>query len=184
MERNSEKVSDCLGCMPSAETKKELGGSVWEGNYWRVSHCNGPFGEGTMVVEPKRHVADIESLNGEEQAEMVPVFRDVSEAVKEVCGAERVYIEHWTHTAVAHAHWLFIPVTKELVHKFGDKKGPNLIAAMADANNPLDKEVCSGLSKKIGARISELVEGRKNREKEMWLAVAEKMKGGGNYGKS
>src|SRR3989344_2321243 len=127
MERGREKVEGCVVCLPSEETKKDLGGSVWEGKFWRVSHCNGPFGEGTMVVEPIRHVARMEDLSKSEETEMITVFKDVSKVVREVTGAQRVYMEHWTHSPVQHAHWLFIPVTEELLQKYGGKKGPDLI---------------------------------------------------------
>lgn len=144
---------DCLGCQPNEIVKAELGGEVFSTKSWRVSHCSGPFGEGAMVLEPKRHVSQLDEITTEEEQEMIPLFRRLYHAVREATGAERVYINHWSHGDDPHIHWVFQPITKELLVKFGNLKGPDLQEAIIKVNMLPKKEKAREYSEVIRQKL-------------------------------
>ena len=65
---------DCYACELSAGSKRLIGGLVSETRYWRVEHCQGPLGVGTLIVKPKRHCLHVWALTREESAELGPLL--------------------------------------------------------------------------------------------------------------
>ena len=45
---------------------------IFETPAWRVEHCVGPLGVGTLVVKPKRHVLGLAGLDDDEANQMGP----------------------------------------------------------------------------------------------------------------
>jgi diadenosine tetraphosphate (Ap4A) HIT family hydrolase len=65
-----------------ADGEVELpGGCIRETGSWRVEHCLGPLGVGTLIVKPKRHLLHVADLNPDEAAELGPLLREASMVV-------------------------------------------------------------------------------------------------------
>jgi ATP adenylyltransferase len=101
------------------------GGTIMSDGRWRVEHCVGPLGVGTLIVKPQRHVLELADLDDEEATALGPLLRDVSAVVKQLTGCQQVYTCLWSHGPV-HLHFVVQPIWA----KRGERFGPALQAAM------------------------------------------------------
>jgi hypothetical protein len=58
-------VEGCLACDLSAGRLPLPGGLICATNWWRVEHCVGPLGVGTLLVKPKRHITQVAELTSQ-----------------------------------------------------------------------------------------------------------------------
>jgi diadenosine tetraphosphate (Ap4A) HIT family hydrolase len=86
--------ADCVLCR-GVEGDSELGRvQVWEDDLWRLTtsvHATETV-RGFSFLEPKRHVPDITTLDGPEAATLGAVIARVTATLKDVTGAELVYV--------------------------------------------------------------------------------------------
>ncbi len=99
----------CLACQVNAGEVDVPGGVIAETRRWRADHCLGPFGVGAVVVKTKTHLEDFWSLPDEEAGELGPFLRDLSKAIVETLGAERVYLTMWVDMPPHHVHLVLYP---------------------------------------------------------------------------
>jgi diadenosine tetraphosphate (Ap4A) HIT family hydrolase len=132
----------CLACDLASGRVPLPGGSIHETPWWRVEHCLGPLGVGTLVVKPKRHVVHVWELDAAEADELGPLLRDASAVVGELASPNQVYVCLWSHQGgePVHIHFVVQPVAKELQQRLGG--GAFLQAAMfAEGTLPPADEV-------------------------------------------
>jgi diadenosine tetraphosphate (Ap4A) HIT family hydrolase len=135
----SNAVSDCLACDLTSGKAEVPGGMIFETPAWRVEHCVGPLGVGTLVVKPKRHVLGLAGLEQDEAHQMGPLLWNTAAAVEQLTEAQQVYVCLWSHGPV-HLHYVVQPELSETTERFGGH-GPHLQAAMFEAGEPLDREL-------------------------------------------
>jgi diadenosine tetraphosphate (Ap4A) HIT family hydrolase len=121
---------DCLACRLASDQEPLPGGTILATPSWRVEHCIGPLGVGTLIVKPRRHVLELAELDEEEAAELGPLLRRVSAVVKQLTGCQQVYCCLWAHGPV-HLHFVVQPIGPDLVGRVG----PALQAAMFEAGD-------------------------------------------------
>ncbi|MEJ2012919.1 MAG: HIT domain-containing protein [Anaerolineales bacterium] len=80
---------------------------VFSGHSWSVEQSSTPY-LGSFIVEPKRHVPTWAELNDDEAAQIGRLIRDVSRALKQVAGAEHIYVFVLGHN-VPHLHAWVLP---------------------------------------------------------------------------
>ena len=80
----------CLACDLATGRVPLPGGLIHEADGWRVEHCVGPLGIGTLIVKPVRHVTAVRDLGGGEAAALGPLLRRAAEIADRLVGAERV----------------------------------------------------------------------------------------------
>ena len=126
-----EFVGGCVACELSAGVRELPGGLIHNTRFWRVEHCIGPLGLGTLIVKPSRHVTAVASLSGGEAAELGPLLQRASAVAGELVGAEQVYNCLWSHAGgrPVHIHYVVQPVTKEQLLAHG-AHGPKLQVSM------------------------------------------------------
>jgi len=66
---------ECLACDLASGRLPLHGGLIHQTDAWRVEHCVGPLGLGTLVVKPKRHVLRVSELTDAESREIGPLLR-------------------------------------------------------------------------------------------------------------
>jgi diadenosine tetraphosphate (Ap4A) HIT family hydrolase len=87
-------TTTCVLCQ-GVEGDPELGRvQVWEDDRWRLTTSVHPTETvpGFSFLEPKRHILDITAIDGDEAATFGEVIGKVTAALKEVTGAELVYV--------------------------------------------------------------------------------------------
>lgn len=110
---------------------------------WRVEHCVGPLGVGTLVVKPSRHVVHVAELDEHETAELGPLLRLTADVASRLTQAEQVYICLWSHAGgvPVHVHFVVQPVTRETKEGW-DAYGPTLQVRMFESGElPATSEV-------------------------------------------
>src|SRR5690349_3232929 len=66
--------------------------SIYRTNYWDVAHVHHAALPGWLVLVARRHVAAIGELSEAEAAELGPLFRLMSVALKETVGCAKTYV--------------------------------------------------------------------------------------------
>jgi diadenosine tetraphosphate (Ap4A) HIT family hydrolase len=128
-------IDDHPGCLSCDLMEGRLplpGGRIDETLHWVVSHCVGPLGVGTLIVNPKRHVVHVADLDADEAAELGPLLQRVAAAVAESFDPHQVYVCLWSHAdnVPGHIHWVVQPVEAS---DDPSRRGPSLQAAMFGA---------------------------------------------------
>jgi ATP adenylyltransferase len=133
---------ECLACRLTAGFDRAPGGCIRETPEWRVEHCVGPLGVGTLIVKPMRHVLHVADLNPTEAEALGPMLWAAARVVSELSSPEQVYVNLWSSGPV-HIHWVVQPVSaaqSEQTHgpalqaqMFEDNVAPDPVAAAAYA---------------------------------------------------
>lgn len=134
----------CLACDLAAGRASLPGGLIHEVVGWRVEHCVGPLGVGTLIVKPVRHVTAVRDLEPDEAAALGPLLRETADVADRLVDAEQVYVCLWSHAGgePGHIHWVVQPVTSEQLTRYS-VHGPALQMAMfeeAVAPDPAELE--------------------------------------------
>jgi diadenosine tetraphosphate (Ap4A) HIT family hydrolase len=129
----------CMACELSAGRLPLPGGLIHRTEHWRIEHCVGPLGLGTLIVKPDRHVTAVADLSDAEAIELGPLLRRASAVARELVDAEQVYNCLWSHAGgvPVHIHYVVQPVTGEQMRDVG-VHGPALQVAMFTAGVALD----------------------------------------------
>jgi diadenosine tetraphosphate (Ap4A) HIT family hydrolase len=130
----------CLAC-DLAEGRQYLpGGLIVQIDEWRVEHCVGPFGPGTLILKPQRHVEGLAALTPHEASSLGQALRLTADVVQRVTSAAQVYACLWSHGPV-HIHFVVQPETDRVIAEFG-RWGPVLQAEMVTKGcNPSIEEI-------------------------------------------
>ncbi len=120
----------CLACDLSDGRRPLPGGLIHRVAGWRVEHCVGSLGLGTLIVKPTRHVEQLADLTAAEADVLGPLLAETARVVGAVGHAEQVYVCLWSHGPV-HVHFVVQPETADATRVFG-AHGPGLQVAMFD----------------------------------------------------
>src|SRR5262245_43542614 len=135
-----EKTS-CYACDLSTGAERLIGGLLYETHHWRVEHCQGPLGTGTLIVKPKRHCLHVWDLAREESRELGPLLEACARVVRTLSQPDQVYVCLWSHAGwqPVHIHFLVQPAWNSQKELYA-YPGPTLQHAMYEANEPLNED--------------------------------------------
>ncbi len=136
-------VVGCLACDLTHGRVALPGGEIHRTQHWRVEHCVGPLGTGTLLVKPLRHVVSVAELTDAEAMEMGPLLARASRVVNQLVAPEQTYVCLWSHheKVPGHIHFVVQPVTKDQVAEH-ERVGPYLQTDMfSTAQMPDDRAV-------------------------------------------
>ena len=134
---------ECEACALSRGNRELPGGLIHERDGWRVEHCVGPLGLGTLIVKPSRHVTAVADLTDDETTSLGALLRDASAAAAALTDADQVYNCLWSHAGgvPVHIHYVVQPVTAAQTKTIG-LYGPRLQVEMFERREyPADNEV-------------------------------------------
>jgi hypothetical protein len=143
----------CLACDLATGAQPLPGGLIHETSRWRVEHCIGPLGVGTLVVKPKRHVLRVAELDGVGRGgdgTNRPTRRD---GCRRSHGRRAGLRLLWSHGPV-HLHYVVQPVTADLVAEFGTY-GPRMQAAMFARGDAVDPAAAAVFAQRARAWFAE-----------------------------
>jgi histidine triad (HIT) family protein len=112
-DRHAPGVDTCYICQKQRNEIIVPGGPIYEDDLIYVGHAAIPEGEttaylGAFLIEPKRHVPDMAELEDQEARSIGSMITRVSRILKEVVGAEHVYMFRLGHH-VDHLHVWIVP---------------------------------------------------------------------------
>jgi diadenosine tetraphosphate (Ap4A) HIT family hydrolase len=101
---------ECLSCRNNARQDLPPRERVHEGPRWRVAHAYGTSLPGWLVVLPRRHVVALDELTPGEAADLGPLLRAVTSALREVTGCSKTYVALFAEAeGHQHVHFHVIP---------------------------------------------------------------------------
>lgn len=124
-------IEECEACELSDGRSLLPGGLIHRQHGWRVEHCVGPLGLGTLIVKPERHVTAVGDLTVEEATGLGPLLRSTSRVAGQLVESEQVYNCLWSHAGgrPVHIHYVVQPITALQMARHG-AHGPRLQVAM------------------------------------------------------
>jgi diadenosine tetraphosphate (Ap4A) HIT family hydrolase len=148
-------MDECMACALSAGRLPLPGGLIHRTEHWRVEHCVGPLGLGTLIVKPERHVTAVADLTDDEAIELGPLLRQASAIARELIDSEQVYNCLWSHAGgvPVHIHYVVQPVTKAQMRDIG-AYGPALQVAMFEAGVAVDPRDIDRVSDRARERFT------------------------------
>jgi diadenosine tetraphosphate (Ap4A) HIT family hydrolase len=84
--------SDCLLCNPIVADQELRRVEVWQNPLWRLTVSLFAEVPGFSYLEPKRHIPHITDLDGEEARTFGSVMANITTALRDVTGADVVYV--------------------------------------------------------------------------------------------
>jgi diadenosine tetraphosphate (Ap4A) HIT family hydrolase len=128
---NVTPVPGCYACDLTSGSEPLPGGCIHQTIHWVVEHCTGPFGVGSLIVKPKRHVLHVWDLTSAELEEMGPLLGKASVVIRQITTCDQVYVCLWSHGGFepGHIHYLVQPVSKALRANY-EQAGPALQTEM------------------------------------------------------
>jgi diadenosine tetraphosphate (Ap4A) HIT family hydrolase len=136
---------DCVACGLSDGRLDLPGGLIHGTSLWRVEHCIGPLGVGTLIVKPIRHVEHLGDLSGAEARQLGPLLRRIAQVVAELCAPRQVYVCLWSHGPLP-IHFVVQPETDELLAEFS-AHGPKLQVGMFDRGTAPDSTAVAAFAR-------------------------------------
>lgn len=115
-----DEPGSCVVCAGAAGDATFDRVQVWEDALWRLTVSLSAEVAGFAYLEPKRHVPYVTDLDGAEAASFGPVLARCSRILREVTGAEVVYV-YIFGDGVPHLHVHLAP------HRKGDALNDQLI---------------------------------------------------------
>jgi diadenosine tetraphosphate (Ap4A) HIT family hydrolase len=143
-------VVGCLACDLTQGRRNLPGGVIAETRRWRVEHCIGPLGVGTLLVKPLRHVESVGDLSAEESAELGPVLTKTAGVVQRLLEPEQVYVCLWSHAGRErdHVHFVVQPATAATIDQHGGAYGPALQTTMFESGSTPDAGAVEAFSER------------------------------------
>lgn len=85
-------AEDCVLCAGQEMDDALMRTEVWSDHLWRLTTAQVTEVAGFSYLEPRRHIADITELDGEEAATLGPTIARASNAIKEAAGGDLIYL--------------------------------------------------------------------------------------------
>jgi diadenosine tetraphosphate (Ap4A) HIT family hydrolase len=122
---------------------------VHVGLRWRVAHAFGTSLPGWLVVLPRRHVITLDELTVEEAADLGPLLRGLTAALREVLGCSKTYVALFAETeGFAHVHFHVVPRSPDLDQSL---RGPRVFGLLGgDPSGHLPDQVMDEVAASIG----------------------------------
>jgi diadenosine tetraphosphate (Ap4A) HIT family hydrolase len=135
----------CLLCDWSAADRQFQRVEVWQDELWRVTTSLVAPVPGFSYLEPKRHIAYVTDLDGEEATTLGATLARVTRTLRDITGAQLVYVNVFGDR-VGHLHFNLAP------HREGDalRGGPGM---MLEAPSPLARPELEAIATRIRAQL-------------------------------
>ena len=147
-------VIGCLACDLTAGRQTLPGGVIAESAGWRVEHCVGPLGVGTLLLKPVRHVTRVADLTRIEAAAQGPLIHRCARLLDALLSPAQTYVCLWSHAGgrPVHIHYVIQPVTEAQIAESG--YGPRLQVAMFSAGESPDPDQVAAFAQRARAALA------------------------------
>jgi diadenosine tetraphosphate (Ap4A) HIT family hydrolase len=144
--------ADCFSCATNGSARLPPRERVYLGPRWRVAHAFGTSLPGWLVALPLRHVTALDELTADEAADLGPLLRALTAALREVLGAEKTYVALFAETAgLTHVHFHVVPREPGLDPEL---RGPRVFGLLGgDPAGHLPSQVMDQVAADIGRAV-------------------------------
>lgn len=106
---------ECWCCVNGARPDMPPRERVYVGPRWRVAHAFGTSLPGWLVLLPRRHVIALDQLTAEEAADLGPLLRAATSALRAVTRCGKTYVALFAESeGFQHVHFHVIPRHSDL----------------------------------------------------------------------
>jgi len=125
---------------------------VYVGPRWRVAHAFGSSLPGWLVVVPRRHVIALDELTAAEAADLGPLLRALTAAMRAVLGCSKTYVALFAEAeGFEHVHFHVVPRSPDLDP---ERRGPRVFGYLAgDPAGQVPDEVMDQVAVSIGQAL-------------------------------
>jgi len=143
----------CLSCANDARPDVPLRDRIHRGPHWWVAHAFGTALPGWLVVVPRRHVVALDELTPAEAADLGPLLREVTSALRRVTGCEKTYVALFAEAeGFSHVHFHVMPRRADLSPEF---RGPRVFGLLgAEPGHEVPEGVRDELASKLAAALA------------------------------
>jgi diadenosine tetraphosphate (Ap4A) HIT family hydrolase len=142
----------CVICALNASPDLPPRERVYVGARWRVAHAFGTSLPGWLVVLPRRHVIALDELTAEEAADLGPLLRALTAALREVLGCSKTYVALFAEAeGFAHIHFHVVPRSPDLDQSLRGRRVFGLLGG--DPAGHLPNEVMDQAASRIGEAL-------------------------------
>ena len=128
--------------------KAPLWDRIYETELWDLAHAFDTALPGWLVLVPRRHIESLDELTDPEAAELGPLIRRVSLALKNVIGCVKTYaVQFAEHEDHPHVHFHIVP---RMADQPADRRGPRVFAYLGVSS---EESVSEEEMNEIGAKI-------------------------------
>ncbi len=107
--------AECLSCALETQADPPPRERLHVGPRWRVAHAFGTALPGWLVVLPRRHVTALDQLTAEEAADLGPLLRALTAALRAALGCSKTYVALFAEAeGFAHVHFHVMPRQPDL----------------------------------------------------------------------
>jgi len=133
-------VVGCLACDLIAGRQDLPGGVILDADGWRVEHCVGPLGVGTLLLKPLRHVTRVAELTTAEASAQGMLIHRCATILDSLLAPAQTYVCLWSHAGgkPVHIHYVVQPITEQQIAN--GVYGPKLQVAMFAAGETPNPE--------------------------------------------
>ena len=118
----------CVSCANNARVDLPARERIYLGPRWRVAHAFGTSLPGWLVLVPRRHTVALDDLTAGEAADLGPLLRVVSSALRDVTGCRKTYVALFAEAeGFQHIHFHIIPRQPGLE---ADLRGPRVFGLL------------------------------------------------------
>ena len=145
--------SGCLSCASNAALAdlppRER---VYVGPRWRVAHAFGTSLPGWLVMVPRRHVIALDELTAEEAADLGPLLRALTAAMRAVLGCSKTYVALFAEAeGFEHVHFHVVPRSPDMDPGL---RGPRVFGHLGgDPAGHVPAQVMDQLAARIGQAL-------------------------------
>jgi diadenosine tetraphosphate (Ap4A) HIT family hydrolase len=145
--------AECYSCVQNVTADSPVRERVYIGPGWRIAHAFGGTLPGWMVVVPRRHVTALDELTENEAAELGPLLRDLTAALRETVGCAKTYVALFAEAeGFAHVHFHVIPRMPDQDPEF---RGPRIFGLLAaDPARQVTPKVMDQVAADVAAALS------------------------------
>ncbi len=127
--------------------------SIYQTPYWDVAHCMDTALPGWLVLVARRHIAAVDELTEAEAAELGPLIRRTSAALREVTGCVKTYVIQFAESPDhPHVHFHVIP---RMADQPEDRKSVNIFKYL---RVPEEEMVSEDLMNSIAAKVRTILQ--------------------------
>jgi diadenosine tetraphosphate (Ap4A) HIT family hydrolase len=151
-------AGDCVTCAANARPDLPPRERVHLGPCWRVAHAFGTALPGWLVVLPRRHVVSLDELTPVEAADLGPLLRDVTSALRQVTGCAKTYVALFAETeGFSHVHFHVIPRQPDIDPALRGPRAFGLLGGDPARHVPADvmDQIAIRLTAAMSARLDE-----------------------------
>lgn len=146
-------TSGCYSCRQEDAAERPDREWAWASDNWRVAHAFDSALAGWLVLLPRRHVEALDELTVEEAAELGPLLRGLTAALRAETGAVKTYAILLAE-AEGYAH-LHVHVVPRLADQPADRRGPRIFGYLgAESADRVPVGEQDALARRLRARLA------------------------------